>query len=345
MDLSHFEETPPSISMVESVRNFGYNLNTAVSDLIDNSITAGANEIKITLLFEKKEPCVIIHDNGIGMTDIELSKNMTLGSRDPTAEQCGGDLGRFGLGLKTASFALCRQLNVFSKSADHKIAYRGWDLDMIKTSNRWLVSKELPQWYGLLEDEFQLGTSGTLVVWKKCDRLKKLFTNVTKMEEMGTDLQSHIGTFFCRFLKGSRKICIMVNDNKILPWDPIPEGSRSMAEQSIGNIKIHPYVLPKKDAFEDLAKFDKASGIKGWNAQQGFYVYRNNRLIVNGGWLNLKKMKIDEHTKLARIIIDIDSSADESWNIDVSKSKANLPMGSSFTPRSRSSSVMQQRSY
>jgi len=327
IDLNQYEEVAPSTSLVESVRNFGYDFNTAISDLIDNSITAGSSSISIMLLFENGEPTILVHDDGCGMSEAQLSENIVLGSKDPTEEREQGDLGRFGLGLKTASFSMCRQLNVFSKSEGHQVAYRSWDLDVIKEQNKWLVSKVFPAWYEGLDQRHTLSSTGTLVVWKKCDRLKSLFATEAKMNEMGADLQAHIATFFSRFLRGRNKVQITVNDNQIEPWEPVPEGSVSLGEQVLGNIKINPYVLPQRDAFRDLAKFEAASGIKGWNAQQGFYVFRNDRLIVNGGWLNLKRMKADEHTKLARIIVDFDSSEDELWNVDVSKSKASLPEG------------------
>lgn len=326
-DTIEYEEVAPSTNLVESVRNFGYDFNTAISDLIDNSITAGSSIISIMLSLENGEPIILVQDDGCGMTETQLSENIVLGSKDPTEERQTGDLGRFGLGLKTASFSMCRQLNVFSRSEGHQLAFRSWDLDVIKKHNRWLVSKTLPTWFESLDQRHKLPHTGTLVIWKKCDRLNSLFATEAKMNEIGADLQAHIATFFSRFLSGRNKVKITVNDNQIQPWDPVPDGSVSLGEQVLGNIKIQPYVLPQRDAFHDLTKFEAASGIKGWNAQQGFYVFRNDRLIVNGGWLNLKRMKADEHTKLARIIVDFNSSEDELWNVDVSKSKASLPEG------------------
>ena len=122
-------------------------------------------------------------------------------------------------------------------------------------------------------------------------------------------------------------IQITVNDTKVNPWNPIPDNSRSLGVQNINGIKIHPFILPQKLTFKDHSIFEKTGGIKGWNAQQGFYIYRNNRLMINGGWLKLKRMKLDEHCKLARIIIEFDSSLDLDWHVDVSKSKASIPSG------------------
>lgn len=326
-NLRDYEEAAPSTSLVESVRNFGYDLNTAVSDIIDNSITANADNISIRLEWNAGDPFVSILDNGDGMTEGQLSQNIVLGSQDPTEKREEGDLGRFGLGLKTASFSMCRQLNVFSKTEETDIAFRSWDLDIIREENKWLVSKKKPNWYDNLHKKIILGETGTLVLWKKCDRLSEFFDSEKKLKEIGVDLIAHIGTYFCRFLSGQNKIKITVNDTNIQPWSPIPEGSRSLSEQSIGNVRIHPYILPHHKEFKDQAVFEKAAGIKGWNAQQGVYIYRNDRLLINGGWLRLKKMKLDEHTKLARIIIDLDSSSDLHWHVDVSKSRASIPSG------------------
>lgn len=322
-----WEEAPPNTDMVESVRNFGYDLNTAISDLIDNSITAGADKISIRLEWASGTPFVSVLDNGDGMTDDELSKNIILGSHNPNQKRKKNDLGRFGLGLKTASFSMCRQLNVFSKTNTTDIAFRSWDLDIVRDANRWLVSKKIPPWQSQLDEKIVLRDKGTLVLWRKCDRLLEFFDSPNKLREIGVDLITHIGTYFSRFLDGKNKIQITVNDTKIQPWNPIPEGARYLSQQSIKNIIIHPYILPQKSYFKDKDVFEKAGGIKGWNAQQGIYIYRNNRLLINGGWLQLKKMKLDEHTKLARIIIELDSSDDLNWHVDVSKSRASIPSG------------------
>jgi len=324
---TEFEEHAPSTSLAESVRNFGYDLNTAISDLIDNAITAEATLISVRLEWNNEKPFVSILDNGVGMTDKQLSKNIVIGSNDPNEPRQMNDLGRFGLGLKTASFSMCRQLNVLSKTTGTDVCFRSWDLDIIKQQNRWLISKKIPEWYPELNEKIRIKDHGTLVLWKKCDRLTEIFDTEIKLKETGVELIEHIGTFFCRFLEGKRKIQITVNDTKVNPWNPIPDNSRSLGVQNINGIKIHPFILPQKLTFKDHSIFEKTGGIKGWNAQQGFYIYRNNRLMINGGWLKLKRMKLDEHCKLARIIIEFDSSLDLDWHVDVSKSKASIPSG------------------
>ena len=323
-----YEESLPGTALAESMRNFGYDLNTAVCDIIDNSVTANAESIMIWLEWNDGAPYVCILDNGHGMTDEELSRNIVMGSKDPGEEREKGDLGRFGLGLKTASLSMCRNLNVFSKTASGSLAFRGWDLDKIKEQGRWLVATEVPDWYSNLEGQFRLGDGpGTLVVWKNCDRLKEIANNLQSLQNACVALQEYIGTYFYRFLIGQAKISITVNGTPITPWNPIPPNSVSKAKASFGAVEIQPFLVPKKSDFDDEQQFIKAGGLKGWNAQQGFYVYRNNRLLINGGWLNFKRMKNDEHTKLARIVVDIDSTMDLTWGVDVQKSKARVPDG------------------
>ena len=130
--MQDYEESPPNTSMAESIRNFGYDLNTAVCDIIDNSITANSEKILVWLEWNSGDPYVCILDDGHGMTDIDLSKNIVMGSRDPNEEREAGDLGRFGLGLKTASRSIFRSLKVFSKKEGEEISYRSGDLDLLK---------------------------------------------------------------------------------------------------------------------------------------------------------------------------------------------------------------------
>lgn len=327
INLEDFDEIPPSISMIESIRSFGYNFNTAIADIIDNSITANSSKLNIHLEWNKGNPYVLILDNGDGMNDEMLAKNVVLGSKNPNEVRDKNDLGRFGLGLKTASFSMARELHIFSKTKDQDICYRSWNLDVIEAQKKWLISKKQPSWYDDLLNDMKIKKNGTLIAWKTCDRLLKNASTLKSFQDMGTDLIKYLGTIFSRFIASSNTLQIFVNNTKVIPWDPIPEDSTSLAEQYVQNIKITPYVVPHQSKFKNNDDYRVAGGINGWNAQQGFYVYRNKRLIVNGGWLGIKKMKSEEHVKLARIIVDIDTSFDETWQIDVLKSRASIPSG------------------
>lgn len=324
--LSDYEESVPTTSLIESVRSFGYDLNTAIADIVDNSITANATKINVHLEWNNGEPFVSILDNGNGMNDIELSRNIVLGSKNPNEEREITDLGRFGLGMKTASLSMARQLNVFSLKEYGKISFRSWDLDIVEQTGKWLISKKLPDWFDNFPEELKPIKSGTLIVWKKCDRILQYAKDLKTLRQRTVELNSHLGVIFSRFLVGKGQISIEVNGNKVEPWSPIPNGSRSLSTQYHDQITINPYVLPHKNKFQNDQEFRVAGGIKGWNSQQGFYVFRKDRLIVSGGWLGLR-IKKDEHTKLARIIVDIGSELDEDWQINVLKSRASIPAG------------------
>ena len=143
VDITAYEEMPPATSMIESVRSCGYDLNTAIADIIDNSITAEANNIYVELQWNKGNPYVSILDDGVGMTEAELAKNIMLGSTSPSEKRNKNDLGRFGLGLKTASFSMARELNVFSQTDHTELCFRQWDLDKIEETNN--ETPEIPE--------------------------------------------------------------------------------------------------------------------------------------------------------------------------------------------------------
>ena len=200
MNLEDFDEIPPSISMVESIRSFGYNFNTAIADLLDNSISANATKIQIHLEWNKGDPFIAILDNGDGMNDATLAKNVILGSKNPQEKRDKNDLGRFGLGLKTASFSMARELHIFSKTEIEQICYRSWDLDVIEKEQRWLISKKLPAWYETQIEDIRIKEKGTLILWKNCDRLLKIASTLRSFQALGVDLISYLGTIFSRYI-------------------------------------------------------------------------------------------------------------------------------------------------
>lgn len=325
---------PNAGAMVESLRAFGYNLETAIADLIDNSITAKAKKIDLFSDWDGATSSLLLLDNGQGMSQTKLREALRPGSRNPLEDRHLSDLGRFGLGLKTASFSQCRQLTVASKEKNASEIYAYcWDLDLINQTNKWLLLPvkvdDIPGIHRLREQE-----SGTLVVWQKLDHLVGSSANddevaLEHFRHKITGVKEHIEMVFHRFMTGAGKIEFFVNGFPLRPWDPFL--LNETATQALGNerygvnnkfFEVSSYVLPHHSKISaDVHK--RAEGTQGWNAHQGFYIYRNKRLLVAGDWFGFYRK--EEHYKLARIQIDLPNSMDHEWNIDVKKSHARPP--------------------
>lgn len=326
---------PDAGAMIESMRAFGYDLPTAIADLIDNSISAKAKNVWIDFLWSGAESRILVRDDGIGMDEKALVMAMRMGSISPLAEREKNDLGRFGLGLKTASFSQARRLSVISKAKRSAAEARCWDLDYVvgSGSGEWrllrapeILASEVGR---ALADQ----ASGTVVVLDKLDRVvgdaaPEDSKAQKRFRERVDHVRQHLGMVFHRYLRGPKALTIYINCAQVEPWDPFLIGqSDQLGEESLqyegDSIVVVPFVLPHHSRIS--SEVHKATaGPKGWNAQQGFYVYRNKRLIVAGDWLGLGIQK-EEHYKLARLRVDIPNTLDDAWHLDVRKAKAHPP--------------------
>jgi hypothetical protein len=316
------------------MRAFGYSPATAIADLVDNSITAGARSIVIRLHWAGAASWVSITDDGGGMSEDGLRSAMTLGSRDPREARNPHDLGRFGLGLKTASFSQCRSLTVASHAGDGDLAVRRWDLDEVARSGEWRLLTAGPP--GVDETASSPpADGGTVVLWTRLDRLvgeaeveddraRERFLQTARRVE------AHLGMVFHRFLAASNGPRISINGHDVTPWDPFMAGhpaTQQFPPETLflrgRPVEVTGFVLPHQSKLSPEER-DAGRGPEGWNAHQGFYVYRERRLLVAGDWLRLGPQK-DEHAKLARIRIDLPNDLDEDWQIDVRKATARPP--------------------
>jgi len=333
---SKYRNAPPKASaMLEALRGLGYSPATALADLIDNAIAAKATEVKINFVWEEKNSRISIMDNGLGMDASELDLAMRLGEKNPLDSRSEDDLGRFGLGLKTASFSQCRRLTVVSRKKDLQTECLRWDLDVLASSqdNSWrLLEGSDPESTTFLYPlEEQL--SGTLVLWEKLDRMiTPGFASKDFLRIMDT-VEKHLSMTFHRYLESLRpRLKLFINGEQIKPWDPFL--SQHSATQHLpgtsltsGSVKVRAYILPHKDKLTP-AEYESAGGLLGWTAQQGFYVYRNERLLVSGDWLGLGKNRAwtqEEAHKLTRIRLDLPNTADSDWKLDIRKSTARPP--------------------
>ena len=319
---------PNAYKLIESMRYMGYSFESAIADLIDNSITAMATKINIYMI-PYDDPYIIIHDDGCGMDDEKLSEAMRMGS-NPNDVRDENDLGRFGLGLKTASLSLCRKLIVASKK-NNKLSCYSWDLDYVKEKNKWLTIQyseeeinKMPMYNELMNNI----ENGTYILLKNFDRIKSTTNDFEKtFNEKIDDTRNHIALVFHRFIQEG--LNIYINNDKIEGRDPFLENNKATQPKRTEEIKIEdetitvkPYILPhiNKLTKEDI---EKVGGKEDLKKNQGFYIYRNKRLIIWGTWF--RYVRQEELSKLARIKVDIPNTLDKIWKIDIKKSTASIP--------------------
>lgn len=328
---------PRASAMIEALRGLGYWTGTALADIVDNSISAQARSVSVRFAWDGDASHVAILDDGTGMDNVELDRAMRLGERSPLESRAVHDLGRFGLGLKTASFSQCRRLTVASVRSGHTSCLR-WDLDVVASSSDhgWhLLEGVEPGSEHLLEPLLTAG-QGTLVLWECLDRIVTPGSSQDDFLELMDNVERHLAMVFHRYLgEGREPLEISINDRRVKPWDPFlihhsATWSSPLAKVSTahGRIELRCHVLPHSD---HLTRRDEqaAAGPSGWTAQQGFHVYRNRRLLVAGSWLGLGQGRAwtkEEAHRLARIRLDIPNSADAAWKIDIRKSTASPPV-------------------
>lgn len=339
--MSGIEVIPSAKRLIKSLRDMGYDFSQAIADVIDNSIEAKATVVAIDIEFDGDDSLVRITDNGIGMRPDQLREAMRYGAeRDYDAD----DLGKFGLGLKTASMSQCQCLSVASRwnrdRAD--IAAYSWDLEHIERTNKWEILSLNRDGQGPAIREPLKDTTGTVVLWQRLDRIlgyKHPYGEQARkqLSRMCRDVESHLAMVFHRFLSGEvrgRRFKLLLNGNEIRAWDPFCRTeSKTKPLQLIriplehegvsGEVLFEPFILPHKDDFSSPDAFNKASGPANWNQQQGFYIYRAGRMIQSGGWSNLRTP--DEHTKLARVAVSFSPRLDEAFKINVAKMRVQVP--------------------
>lgn len=334
------QSIPQADALMGSMRSMGYSFEAAVADVIDNSISANCSVVKLFFPLEPTDELVVgILDDGDGMSADELFEAMRYGSTDSELERQANDLGRFGLGMKAASLSQCRILTVVSLHEGLLCSY-SWDFNCIQKSKKWIVKelsqeeiKALPHVDSLLEFPH-----GTLVLWQDFDVLEKssgglVYDALVDLKDIVANNQALI---FHNFLsaRGRDKVKMYVNKEKIKPMDPFLEShpktttkkERSIAiRDSKGNerqIWVKPYILPfATDLNAEHRRL--IGGIETLRVKQGFYVYRNNRLIIWGTWFGMKPRS--ELTKNARVRVDIPNSLDDIWSIDIKKQIASIP--------------------
>lgn len=328
--MKYVSNPPDAAALMTSARSFGsYDLPAALSDLVDNSIKAHSRNIWVTCSFGSGNPTVSLEDDGEGMRADELKAAMRPASSHPEDARSPDDLGRFGWGLKAASFSQCRVLTVVSTKGGHRCG-ASWNLDDISNWRMGVLSDvELAVAWPQSAD----CAHGTCVVWSRCDRLSD--DGALTEDAFNASIvhaKARLALTYHRFLEGKvrgRRLTIHFNGQEIEPLDPF-HTSHNATQELPGDeltldgkrVVIRPFVLPHYSKL-GLIEYDKLGGEEGYIRNQGFYVYRGERLIISGTWFRL--VKHGELSQLVRIAVDIPNSLDSIWKISVDKSNAQLP--------------------
>lgn len=339
---STVEVIPSARRLIRSLRDVGYDFTHSVADLVDNSIAAGATVIAIDMRFDGKDSFLRISDNGAGMNGTTITEAMRFGTE---REYEDDELGKFGLGLKTASLSQCSRFTIASRTdrAAKRIEARQWDLAHVEKSNKWEIidvpANERPD---ALVDQLQ-NTTGTVVLWELMDRVLEYKVAWGEKAKAGffrlaEELDLHLGMVFHRFLAGEarrkKKLKITLNGTAVEPWDPYAREEKATLALPRREFEVHgdtgrgivtysPFILPNKERFSSLQAFNRYAGPAKWNYQQGFYIYRADRMIQSGGWCYMRTS--DEHTKLARAALDFWPDLDSAFHLNVAKARVNLP--------------------
>lgn len=319
----------PGTGMMDVLGHSGYTFNFAIADLLDNCISAHAKNIKLFFDLDSLEPYLYILDDGNGMSLQELQNSAVIGFKDISSERESDDLGRYSTGLKSATRSFCDDVIISSKKDGQACNSIEIDYSHIKESKKWEAF--VLKGFSL---EGKIGSHGTLVCCKKLHFSNDISLNKNVFEKLN-DLEKSISHIFGKYLlSGDIEISIQVNgsmENQIIGWNPfaLPENKSTKLVYSGTRkykgemITFKAYVLP---TYGNLSKTDQAymEG-NGLIDQEGFYVYRNKRLIKEGGWLSLDKMGLDDKCKYARIDVEIQSALDKEFQINFSKNSLSIP--------------------
>lgn len=341
-------EAPPRATRTfKALSNIGYDFNSAIADIIDNSIDAGANNIYIDFQRKGNKTSFLLRDDGRGMTKSELREAMHLGSDEEYDEH---SLGKFGMGLKTASLSQCRRLIVVSNAQNSMGGLNAycWDMAEIERTNEWQLLEMERDW---AYDDHRFReirrSKGTIILWEELAGLDRELAAYerggnakNKFYEHLTNLELHLRMTFHRFLDGSlgptRSIRLFCNKNKLTAWDPFClkethpkkfDAVTFIPDESEGNrkcsIRIQPYVLPDQTSFSSDKAWQAAKGLLPLNDSQGLYMYRGDRIIHFGGWLHTRGK--NPHAAYARTAVDFTDACDALFDVDVRKRNLRLP--------------------
>jgi hypothetical protein len=332
---------PAPAMLIRALRQIGYSFEQAVSDIIDNSISAGAETILVRFIAKGEAiRSIAIADDGVGMTAARLSDAMRFGSETDLSRRT---LGKFGMGLKLASLSHAQTLTVVSVR-DGNCSGRRWSVEGI--GRDWSCDElSADGAFGVIAapwSDLNLTGAGTVVVWDDIDLLPTGKNLRETLKRLQRRLQLHLGMTFHRFLEGldgvgRLKIVLDLQIDgeaehphrvEIRPLNPFgypesghPEYPQVFPLEVAHDTKLHAtaFLWPANSDSDEYKLGNRTA------ARQGFYFYRNDRLIQAGGWNGLVQSDSEPHSSLARVSIDLPESLDSVFGLNVQKSAILIP--------------------
>lgn len=345
-DLDGAELPPDPDVLLRSLRGIGYSVEDAVADVVDNSLSAGASQVGIWIRDAQGDVIVDIVDDGDGLSRSDLLIALSLGAqeRDSALVRNARDLGRFGLGLKTASFSVAKRLSVLGRKGGVD-AGAAWDLEVVRRTRKWQLSALSPEDFEQLSGRLGARPSGTAVRWSNTDRLQPApgTDRLSALSSLERRIRGHLGMIFHRFISGLDpdgqeipQAHVTLNDLAIDAWNPLLPLTERPHLVEFGEVKHHgdvrlEYAILPPDTQMNAEERKQASPPgRRLTDMQGFYVYRANRLVCPASWLNLPgsgrgRWNKESATQLARISVDLTNASDEEWSLDVRKSRVSPP--------------------
>lgn len=318
-------EVSPSTNIIGVLGSSGYSLETALADIVDNSIAAKATKIQLKFNIKNSaDDTVMILDNGFGMSLDTMKKAAILAHTGKEEKRNVEDLGRYSLGLKSASMSFCDRLYIISKEKDKEANSIIMDFEEIIKNHTWnAYEASIPEYESLI------GESGTIIVWKKLKIINSNQFDRRLLNEKIASVEQHFSHIFSDYLK-KNIIQIYIEKNRIMPWDPFMlclDNTKIVSSSSIiykgEKIETTTYILPVASSLTEQEQRTLIG--KGLGEQQGFYIYRNGRIISEGGWLNLAGLTIDNKSQYARIRVDIPTNLDEDFKVNFMKNSIEIP--------------------
>jgi hypothetical protein len=329
---------PDAGGVLTALARIGYELEVALADLVDNSIDAGARNVLIRFLRSTDRITgLAVVDDGEGINPSEIDEAMGFGADTGKDDS---DLGKYGMGLKSASFSQAQSVAVLSRHHGSVVARR-WTADNVRAG--WICEhideRAADQHLGREWGPVVLDGCGTLIHWDNLDAFRVARHRADGvLEDYFSRISVHLGLHFHRFLaKGRVRIFLDAVNQETGDSGP-PRPVYALDPFAYPQSGLGGYPMSFRADIVDVGPLDLVAHIWPRRSRQpgyllgggkvaerqGFYFYRNDRLIQAGGWNGIRT-DAEPHASLARVKVELPGAYDHAFGLNVQKSGVSVP--------------------